>query len=126
MTFDTARAASEKYINLATFRKDGREVRTPVWIATAEDRIYVYTNVTSGKVKRIRGNAAVRVAPCTSRGHVTGDWIDGKARLVEDPAMKERAVRAFVDKYWVGMRIALLLSRLSGRIKQLAILELEL
>ena len=25
--------ASERYVSLATFRKNGREVRTPVWIA---------------------------------------------------------------------------------------------
>ncbi len=44
MTIDPVR---ERYVNLATFRRDGTEVRTPVWIAVASGVPVVYTNATS-------------------------------------------------------------------------------
>jgi PPOX class probable F420-dependent enzyme len=118
-------AARERYVNLATFRKDGREVKTPVWIAAGEGKTWVYTNITSGKVKRIRNNGRARVTPSDMRGNVRGDWVDAKARLIEDPATRDRGIRAFVDKYGWQMRLALFGSRLSGRYEQRAIIELE-
>lgn len=119
-------AHRERYVALATFRKDGREVKTPVWIAAGDGRVFVYTNVTSGKAKRIRNNGHARVAPSDARGRVKGDWVDAKARLIEDPEGQERGIRTLVEKYGWQMRLALFLSRLSGRYRQRAIIELEL
>ncbi len=119
-------AHRERYVALATFRKDGREVKTPVWIAAGDGRVFVYTNVTSGKAKRIRNNGRARIAPSDIRGTVKGDWVDAKARLIEDPDGREHGIRTLVEKYGWQMRLALLLSRLSGRYDQRAIIELEL
>ena len=119
-------AESERYVNLATFRKNGTEVRTPVWIASIEGVPAVYTNGTSWKVKRIRSNNKIRLAPCTARGDVRGDWVDATARVVDDDASRKKGVRAFVNKYGWQMRLALFMSRLSGRYTDLAIIELEL
>jgi len=118
-------AQRERYVSLATFRKDGREVRTPVWIAGRDGKVWVYTNITSGKVKRIRNSRRVRVAPCDLWGNVRGDWVDARASLVEDPDEREKGIRAFVKKYGWQMRLALFFSRLSGRYKQRAIILLE-
>ena len=119
-------AKTARYVNLASFRRDGREVRTPVWIAETErGEPVVYTNVNSGKVKRIRRNPRVRLAPCDMRGNVQGEWLDAKARIVEDAEQLEAGFRAMVKKYGWQMRLALLLSRLSGRYAERAILELE-
>ena len=118
--------AQARYVSLATFRKSGAEVRTPVWIASAGERLYVYTNVTSGKVKRIRANGRARLAPSTMRGEVTGEWRDATARLVEDPFERERGFQALFAKYGWQMRLGLLLSRLSGRYRERAILEISL
>jgi PPOX class probable F420-dependent enzyme len=125
-------ARSERYVSLATFRRDGREVRTPVWIA--EDRggrpkgtrLLVYTNKTSGKVKRVRATKRVRLAACDFRGKVHGDWVDGEARLVEDPREMEHAFSVLTQKYGWQMRAGLLLSRLSGRYSQRGIIEIRL
>ncbi len=122
MTIDPDR---ERYVNLATFRKDGTEVRTPVWIAAAEGVPVVYTNATSWKVKRIRNNGKVRLAPCTARGDIRGEWVDASARVVEDDAGRDRGIQAFVKKYGWQMRLALAASRLSGGYRQRAIIELE-
>ncbi len=119
-------AGSERYVSLATFRKDGTEVRTPVWIAAAEGVPVVYTNATSWKVKRIRNNGKVRLAPCAARGDIRGDWVDATARVVDDDAGRDRGIQAFVDKYGWQMRLALFVSRLSGRYEHRAIIELQL
>jgi PPOX class probable F420-dependent enzyme len=118
-------AARERYVNLATFRKNGQEVKTPVWLAAEDGKTFVYTNITSGKVKRIRNNGRARVAPSDMRGNVKGDWVDAKARLVEDPEARDRGMNALIDKYGWQMRLVLFLSRFSGRYNQRAVIELE-
>jgi PPOX class probable F420-dependent enzyme len=76
-----AQFAKAKYLNLETFRKSGVGVRTPVWFAQDGTVFYVYSTPDSGKVKRIRNNPKVRVAPCDFRGNLRGAWVDGRARL---------------------------------------------
>lgn len=115
----------ERYVSLASFRKSGKEVRTPVWIGADASGVYVYTNVRSGKVKRIRANPHVRLAPCTMRGEILGEWRDARAVLVEDEGARERGLRTLVNKYGWQMRAALLLSRLSGRYAERAVLRIE-
>jgi PPOX class probable F420-dependent enzyme len=78
-----AQFATAKYINLETFRKSGVGVRTPVWFAQDGNVFYVYSEQDAGKVKRIRNNPRVRVAPCTFRGALRGAWIDAQARFCE-------------------------------------------
>ena len=103
------------YFNLATFRKNGNAVPTPVWFAPAGATFYVFSAGDAGKVKRIRLTSKARVAACDVRGKLTGDWADAKARLVRDPAEIETAYSALRRKY--GLRMAALdfLARLSGR-----------
>ena len=46
----------ERYLSLATWRKSGKEVRTPVWFAqdlSDPKKLWIYTNRNSGKVKRV-------------------------------------------------------------------------
>lgn len=118
----------ERYVSLATFRKSGAEVCTPVWIApsTLGDALYVYTNGTSGKVKRIRNGARVRLAACTAAGRVTGDWTEAKARILDDVNERDAALDAVVRKYGILMRMALFSSRLTGRYSDRAAIEIRL
>ena len=82
--------AGHKYLNLETFKKSGEGVKTPVWfvadpktdLSGSEARLYAYTVGNSGKVKRIRNNGKVRIAPCDMRGKVLGEWVDARAELV--------------------------------------------
>ena len=57
-----------KNMNLTTFRKSGNEVPTPVWFVILEGKLYVRTEASSGKVKRIRNNGRVEPTPSTVRG----------------------------------------------------------
>ncbi len=78
-----AQFAKARYLNLETFRKTGAGVRTPVWFAQDRTIFYVYTLPDSGKMKRIRNNPKVRVAPCDMRGNLRGAWVEAKARICE-------------------------------------------
>ena len=101
-------------------------MRTPVWFARYGERFYVFSAAASGKVKRLRNDARIRAAPCGPRGRLRGEWIEGQARRIEDPAIERTAYTALLAKYGWQMRILDFFSRLSGRIEERAILELEL
>jgi len=123
---DIAELDRARYMSLATFRKSGAEVATPVWFAAADGRLYVFTAEQSGKVKRLRNSARARVAPSDARGRVRGEWREGSARIVTDPRPIESAQAAFRAKYGWQMRLTNLLSRLAGRINHRAWLEIQL
>ncbi|MFQ3566053.1 MAG: PPOX class F420-dependent oxidoreductase [Aggregatilineales bacterium] len=76
--------AGHRYMSLTTFRKDGTPVPTPVWFAQEGDHLYVVTGAESGKVKRIRRNAQVEVAPCTVRGELLGESAEAMARILPE------------------------------------------
>jgi len=78
-----SRFAGHSYISLETFRKTGQGVATPVWFAEERGILYVYSEAASGKIKRIRNNPRVRVAPCDMRGALRGDYIEATARILE-------------------------------------------
>jgi len=105
-----------KYISLETFRKTGVGVRTPVWFAAdpaAPQTFYLYSEADAGKVKRIRNNARVRVAPCDMRGKVRGEWVDGQARIL-DGAEASQAQDILRRKYGWMKRMGDFFSRLMG------------
>lgn len=89
----------QSYLSLETFRKSGQGVPTPVWFAEHQGVLYVTTQVNSGKVKRIRNNERVRVAPCDARGGLLGEWVEARAKLVSDEQVVERVRRQFKRKY---------------------------
>jgi PPOX class probable F420-dependent enzyme len=97
-----------------------------VWFAARNGKLYVFSEGTAGKVKRLRNDARIRVAPCNVRGTVRGEWIEGSGRRVDEPELVEGAYRALLRKYGWQMRIANFFSRLTGRFDRRAILELEI
>ena len=113
------------YVSLATFRRDGRAVETPVWVASAHGRLYVFSEARAGKVKRLRNDPRVRLAPCGVRGRILGPWVEGSARVVSEAEIEARAYGALRSKYGWQMRLADIGSRLAGRIDGRAVLEIE-
>ena len=77
---------TDSYVSLATFRRDGREVRTPVWIAGDGPEYFIFSAGNAGKVKRIRANPRVRVASCNARGGDIGEWREATARVLSTQA----------------------------------------
>jgi uncharacterized protein len=88
----------QKYISLTTFRKNGTGVSTPVWFGVENDKLYVMTRSDMGKVKRIRNNSQVKVAPCSIRGKVTGPEFVAQTRILP-PEEHAHARQAINRKY---------------------------
>jgi uncharacterized protein len=91
----------QKYISLATFRKTGVPVYTPIWFAEQGDKLVFMTSSKLGKVKRLRNNSQVKIAPCTIRGKITGPEFPATARIlpIEEASRVRRAINA---KYWLA------------------------
>ena len=115
-----------RYVSLATFRKSGAAVRTPVWIAAANNKLYVYSEGDAGKVKRIRANGKAQLAACDMRGKLLGDFVDASGRIVNDETERAQAFAALKAKYGWQMGIANALSRLSGKYAKRTVLAFEL
>ena len=88
----------QKYMSLTTFRKSEKPVPTPVWFVEKNDKLCVWTQLNSGKVKRLRHNSRVTLAPCTMGGKVIGPTVEGIARLVS-PQEKEEVRLLLQAKY---------------------------
>ena len=92
---------SQRYISLASFRKSGVPVYTPIWFAEYDDKLYFMTNSKLGKCKRIRNNPDVKIAPCTIRGKITGPEFKATARFLP-PDEGARVREAIKRKYWLA------------------------
>lgn len=111
MTTGLGELGSAHYVLLTTYRKDGTPIGTPVWAVTRDGKLYVWTEVSSWKVKRIRNNPAVTVQPCGMRGAPQGEVREAKARLL-DAAETGQVLRLILRKYWLAGPPTVLASRL--------------
>src|SRR6202165_5529595 len=93
----------QRYISLATFRKSGVAVYTPIWFAEDDNKLYFMTSSKTGKYKRIRNNPQVKIAPCTVRGKITGPEFPATARILPPEAFA-RVRRMINAKYWLPPR----------------------
>lgn len=111
------RLARARAIMLTTYRRSGEPVGTPVWLVVREGGIWATTTATSGKVKRIRYDPRLTVAPCTQTGRVTGPAQEGHARLMGREE-SDRALDAIRGRYGILDRIMSLLNRLQGETEE--------
>ncbi|HEX7744968.1 MAG TPA: PPOX class F420-dependent oxidoreductase [Micromonosporaceae bacterium] len=102
---------AEKYVLLTTFRKDGRGVPTPVWVAREGGELLAWSASDAGKVKRIRRSGEVTVAACDFRGRPRGSSVAGHA-TIDDPDATKRVRRLLMRKYGLLGRLTILGSRL--------------
>jgi hypothetical protein len=118
--------ADATYVSLRSYKRDGGAVDTPVWAAPLDGALVVFTLRDSFKVKRIRRDPRVMVAPCGVLGAVSGAWVDGTCRLVENRDREARAYQALDAKYGWQMRLGTWLRRLVGGLDRRVILEIAL
>jgi PPOX class probable F420-dependent enzyme len=91
----------QRYVSLATFRKSGVAVYTPIWFAEDDNKLYSMTSGKSGKYKRIRNKPQVKIAPCTIRGKITGPEFPATVRILR-PEEFARVRQAINAKYWLA------------------------
>ncbi|MGH2833218.1 MAG: PPOX class F420-dependent oxidoreductase [Solirubrobacteraceae bacterium] len=90
--------AAHKRTLLTTFRRSGIAVSTPVWAAEANGCFYVRSERTAGKIKRLRSDPRVLIAPCTVRGKPLGAPLEATASVVSverEPVAEQALVRRY-------------------------------
>lgn len=91
-----------KYLSITSFRRDGTGKATPVWFIQEEGRLLVETDAGSYKVRRIRRDPRVIVAPCGPTGRLRGEPVPATAELLPD-AETGRVERLMARKYRVDL-----------------------
>ncbi|WP_345495517.1 PPOX class F420-dependent oxidoreductase [Nocardia callitridis] len=99
--------SNAKYVRLTTFKKDGSSVGTPVWVAPDGDRMLIWTNPNSWKVKRIRRNPEVTVQVCDNRGRTDGGAVLTGTAEVLDAEGTERTRGIVARKYGLVGKIGI-------------------
>ncbi|MGV1035947.1 MAG: PPOX class F420-dependent oxidoreductase [Candidatus Nanopelagicales bacterium] len=107
------RLSDGKYISISTTRKNGEKVATPVWVTREGDALYVMTGAESGKVKRIRNNPHVELAPCDARGRLKGDVVAATVAILDADGTEE--VRARVSRrFGLMYKVMAVMERVRG------------
>jgi hypothetical protein len=85
-------------MSLITYRRDGSPVATVVWFVVENKTLYVRTFAGMGKMKRLRRELRVQIAPCGPDERLAGAYCDGTARIVTGDEA-ERAYKLLNRKY---------------------------
>ena len=95
---------SAQYVALTTYRRDGTPVTTPVWAAAEGESLYLFSNATAGKVKRLRNSTRAAVAPCTATGTITGTQLPAEAFNLAGDQMP-KVWKLLTKKYGIAARL---------------------
>lgn len=101
-----------QYLSIETFRKNGQGVKTPVWFVQEGEKLFIWTESTSGKAKRVRHNGKVNIAPSRGDGAPLGDWIPATASRDDSAEAVVKVRGLMVKKYGVVFQLFGLLGRL--------------
>ena len=104
-----------RYIALETFRKNGEAVKTPVWQAFEDGKLYVWTDANSWKVKRIHNNNRVQVCQSDFQGNPLGNWVEAQAKILELPEEDKTQRQRFTAKYGWQFWLFYLMAKLGRR-----------
>ena len=105
----------QKYINLETYKKDNTPIKTPVWFVIDNDLIYIITRESTGKVKRLKNNQNVRVVPCSFKGEIKNEWVNGKAQKVTG-SEADNVIKLRKKKYGFAVRLSGLFTSQKGNL----------
>lgn len=105
-----------EYLSLATQKRDGSWVETPVWFSQEGNVIYAFSESKAGKVKRIRNFPGVKITPCTVTGKTLSHSDNAKAEILIEKSTIEVAKASLKTNYGWKMSILDILSRLAGKI----------
>ena len=95
----------EEFLSLETYRKNGETIKSPMWFAQDNDALYLWTMADTSKVKRIRNNPNVNIAPCKRMGEVTGEWMTAHATIDDSPILVAQVEAMLLKKIGLFFRI---------------------
>ncbi|BBX61682.1 hypothetical protein MSAS_08560 [Mycobacterium saskatchewanense] len=114
---EIARLGDAKFVSLTTFKRDGNPVASPMWAVRDGDLLWFWTPAEAVKVKRIRRDARVSLAPCGRTGKVPGGQAvaDGTAEVITEPGEVARIESLVKRKYGLEYRLVTLIETIAAR-----------
>jgi uncharacterized protein len=117
---DSTALATEPFVSITTFKRDGTPVSVPVWCAADHGTLLVFSEADSWKVKRIRRDPYVRLAPCSARGRPRGQAVDADAAIVEETTRVQALLAKKYPWAWPAYRALMLVAAAMRRIRRQA------
>jgi PPOX class probable F420-dependent enzyme len=113
----TAQLGDEKFVSLATFKRDGDVVAAPMWIVGDGVQLSVWTPADSWKVKRVRRDPRVTLTACGRTGKVPAGQpvVEGTAEVITDPVEVARVESLVKRKYGFEFRVVTLIETIAAR-----------
>lgn len=106
-----------RYLSVTSFKRDGTAVATPVWFVSDGSRLLAFTDLHSAKVRRIRRNPRVLVAPCSVNGKLRSEPVSAHAEVLTTNAELERVQKLLIERYKISYRVVMLFYRLGRRLR---------
>ena len=106
-----------KYLSVTSFKRDGTGVATPVWFVSDGSRLFALTDLHSAKVRRIRRNPRVLVAPCRANGKLLSEPLPARVELLASTPELERVQKLLIERYKLSYRLVMLIYRLGRRLR---------
>ena len=106
-----------RYLSVTSFKRNGTAVATPLWSVSDGTRLFAFTDLHSPKVRRIRRNPRVLIAPCRVNGKLRGEPLAARADVLTATADLERVRKLLLARYKVSYRVVMLFYRLGRRLR---------
>ena len=109
-----------RYVSLKTYRKNGQTVATPLWVVQhlkeQDSRtLFAFTNVTSGKVKRIKNKSTSEIALCSLKGEILSSWSQATVTLSSEGKDLQKVIALMYEKYSWQMFLVDIFARIGKR-----------
>jgi PPOX class probable F420-dependent enzyme len=109
-----------RYLSVTSFKRDGTGIATPLWFVSDGERLFALTDLHSAKVRRIRRNSRVLVAPCRADGKLRGEPVPARAEVLTATTDLERVQKLLMERYKLSYRVVMLGYRLGRRLRRRA------
>lgn len=106
-----------RFVSVTSFKRDGTGVATPLWSVSDGGRLFAFTDLHSAKVRRVRRDPHVLVAPCLPNGTLRGKTLAAHAQVLTDEAELARVQKLMLRRYRISYRVVMLAYRLGRRLR---------
>ena len=106
-----------RYLSVTSFKRDGTGVATPVWFVSDHGQRLALTDLHSAKVRRLRRNPHVLVAPCRADGKLRREPLQARAEVLTAKPDLERVQKLLTERYRIAYPLVMLGYRLGRRLR---------
>ena len=107
-----------RFLSVTSFKRDGTGVATPLWFVNDGERLLALTGLRSGKVKRIRRDPHVLVAPCRPSGKLRGEPVRARVEVLTATAELDRVQKLLMKRYRLTYRVVVLVYWIGRRLRR--------